>query len=245
MREKEAERDVYNAIADPNRRKLLHLLTDVEELPLHELLVHFEMGRTAVSKHLTFLKEAGLVTSRKVGRETRYRLNAIPLKEVQDWVSFYEVFWKDRIGKLNRLLEDQKMKADVSLDFHFTSSIDQVWNALTDSNTLAKWIWENDFKPVVGYKFQFRAEPNKWWNGIVDGEVLEVEEPHKLSYTWISAGETTTIIWTLRKKGDEKTHLHFEQTGFSEETKALKGAIEGAKHSWTKMAEQLGIVLEQ
>ena len=94
------------------------------------------------------------------------------------------------------------MKSDVSLDFQFTSSIEQVWNALTDSDTLAKWIWKNDFKPIVGHKFQFRAEPNEWWDGIVDSEVLEVDEPHKLSYTWVSAGESTTVTWTLKKGSD-------------------------------------------
>ena len=99
-------RDVYGAIADPTRRRLLQILADVQELPLHELIVHFEMGRTAVSKHLVILKDAGLVTSRKVGRETRYRLNAAPLKEIQDWVSFYESFWKERLTKLNKLLEE-------------------------------------------------------------------------------------------------------------------------------------------
>ena len=101
-------RDVYDAIADPTRRKLLHLLADVEELPLHEITVHFQMGRTAVSKHLAILKDADLVIARKVGRETRYRLNATPLEEIQDWVSFYEGFWKERIAKLNLLLEEKK-----------------------------------------------------------------------------------------------------------------------------------------
>lgn len=161
-------RDVYEAVADPTRRKLIQLLSDVEELPLYELTVNFEMGRTAVSKHLTILKEAGLVTSRKVGRETRYRLNAAPLKQIQDWVSYYERFWKQKLTKLNQILEEQKMTADVSLDFHYSSPIDQVWKALTDSEILAKWIWNNDFKPEVGHKFQFRAEPNEWWDGIVN-----------------------------------------------------------------------------
>jgi len=101
-------RDVYDAIADPTRRKLLRLLADSEEIPLHELTAQFQMGRTAVSKHLAILKEASLVIDRKVGRETRYRLNANPLKEIQDWVSFYEGFWKERIAKLNLLLEDKK-----------------------------------------------------------------------------------------------------------------------------------------
>lgn len=101
-------KDVYEAVANPTRRKLLHLLADGEELPLNELTVHFQMGRTAVSKHLTILRDAHLVIARKVGRETRYRLNAAPLQEIQDWVSFYEGFWKEKIAKLNILLEEEK-----------------------------------------------------------------------------------------------------------------------------------------
>ncbi|KOR82971.1 transcriptional regulator [Bacillus sp. FJAT-22058] len=107
MNEKNQERDIYVAIADPTRRKLLRLLADVEELPLNELTEHFEMGRTAVSKHLAILKEAGLVISRKVGRETRYRLNAGPLREIEDWVSFYRRFWSERILLLNQILEEE------------------------------------------------------------------------------------------------------------------------------------------
>ncbi|MDD9268182.1 ArsR/SmtB family transcription factor [Paenibacillus sp. GCM10023248] len=99
--------DVYDAVADPTRRKLLQLLANAEELPLHELLVHFEMGRTAVSKHLAILKEAHLVIDRKVGRETRYRLNAGPLQEIQDWVSFYEKFWKTNMLRLDQLLKEE------------------------------------------------------------------------------------------------------------------------------------------
>lgn len=107
MNEKNQERDIYVAIADPTRRKLLRLLADVEELPLNELTVQFEMGRTAVSKHLAILKEAGLVISRKVGRETRYRLNAGPLREIEDWLSFYRRFWSERILLLNQILEEE------------------------------------------------------------------------------------------------------------------------------------------
>lgn|SRR5690606_29092433 len=90
-------RDVFDAIADPTRRRLIHLLSDVDELPLHEITPHFPMGRTAVSKHLTILKEASLVHDRKVGRETRYKLNASPLKEVEDWVAFYRKYWNNNM----------------------------------------------------------------------------------------------------------------------------------------------------
>lgn len=108
MNDKRQARDVYVAIADPTRRKLLRMLADTEELPLHEITAHFQMGRTAVSKHLAILRDADLVIARKVGRETRYRLHAVPLQEVQDWVSFYEGFWKERMTKLHLLLEEEK-----------------------------------------------------------------------------------------------------------------------------------------
>lgn len=65
------------------------------------------MGRTGVAKHLAVLKEAGLVRGRKVGRETRYRLNAAPLREIQSWVSFYEQFWTEQVDRLKDLLEEE------------------------------------------------------------------------------------------------------------------------------------------
>lgn len=101
------QRDVYEAIADPTRRELIHLLAEEEESPLHYLTGHFSTGRTAVSKHLAVLKEAELVMDRKVGRERRYRLNPVPLKQVQDWLSHYENFWKQKAAALNRLVEEE------------------------------------------------------------------------------------------------------------------------------------------
>ncbi len=104
------QRDVFDAIADPTRRELIRLLAEAKELPLHELTAHFEMGRTAVSKHLTVLKEAGLVEDRKVGRETLFRLNASPLREIQDWVAFYSRFWTLNMMRLGQLLEEDEEK---------------------------------------------------------------------------------------------------------------------------------------
>ena len=101
-------RDVFDAIADPTRRRLIRLLAEAEEIPLHELTAQFQMGRTAVSKHLTILKEAGMVLDRKVGRETRFRLNASPLREIQDWVAFYSKFWSTNMLRLNQLLEEEE-----------------------------------------------------------------------------------------------------------------------------------------
>lgn len=102
-------RDVFEAISDPTRRELLHLLAESKETPLYQLTVHFDMGRTAVSKHLTILWEADLVKKRKAGRETRYQLNPLPLKEVKDWIAYYESFWTERMHTLHQLLEEENL----------------------------------------------------------------------------------------------------------------------------------------
>lgn len=99
-------RDVFSAIADPTRRQIMELLAVSGELPLHAMTDKFSMGRTGVAKHLAVLKEAGLVEDRKVGRESLYHLNASRLQEVRDWVSFYETFWAERVGRLKDILED-------------------------------------------------------------------------------------------------------------------------------------------
>ncbi len=108
MSENNQLRDVFEAIADPTRRRLIRLLAEAKETPLHELTTQFQMGRTAVSKHLTILKEAGLVLDRKVGRETLFRLNVAPLREIEDWIAFYSKFWSANLLRLNQLLEEEE-----------------------------------------------------------------------------------------------------------------------------------------
>ncbi|WP_085993391.1 SRPBCC family protein [Oceanobacillus senegalensis] len=121
--------------------------------------------------------------------------------------------------------------ADISLDFEFKSPIHKVWDALTNSETLAQWVMENNFKPIVGYKCQFR---NDEIDLIVDSEVLVVDEPYKLSYTWVSGPLNTIITWTLRQEGDI-TYLHLDHTGFEKEDYAFKGA----KYGWADKIEVL------
>jgi len=127
----------------------------------------------------------------------------------------------------------------LSLDFQYTTSIEKAWAALTDPNKLAQWITANDFKPVVGHRFQFRHEPNEYWDGIVDGEVLIVEEPTRLSYSWAAGDERHTVTWTLQDLGDGRVNLHLEQTGFSN----VHG-LEGARYGWKEWFGKFEQVLE-
>lgn len=126
--------------------------------------------------------------------------------------------------------------ADLSLNFQFKSPIDKVWDALTHSDTLALWVMENNFRPIVGYKCQFR---NEAIGLIVDSEVLIVNKPHKLSYTWVGGPIDTIVTWTLKQEG-ETTHLHLEHAGFE----AMNQAFNGAKYGWAMMIDGLKKVLE-
>lgn len=99
------KQDVFQAIADPTRRSLLRLL-DEGEMPVTALSGHFAMSRTAVSKHLRVLQGAGLVHERKVGRETRYRLDPEPLLELKRWLAYYERYWDNRLNALKRYVEE-------------------------------------------------------------------------------------------------------------------------------------------
>lgn len=97
--------DVFQAIADPTRRKMLRILAD-QELSITLISNHFPISRTAVSKHLRILSESKLVSVEKVGKEKRYRLQPEALLEVKDWLSFYEQFWDNKLSILKHLVEN-------------------------------------------------------------------------------------------------------------------------------------------
>ncbi|MED3761660.1 metalloregulator ArsR/SmtB family transcription factor [Peribacillus frigoritolerans] len=97
--------DVFQAIADPTRRKVLQLLAE-GDLPISEITSHFSMSRTAIAKHLHILAEAELVSGRKVGREKRFRLQPEPLAELKQWLSFYDQFWDNKLSILKHVIEN-------------------------------------------------------------------------------------------------------------------------------------------
>jgi DNA-binding transcriptional ArsR family regulator len=99
--------DVFQAIADPTRRALLSLLAE-QEMPVNMICSHFPMTRTAVSKHLKILEEAGLLTETKKGRETRYKLQPGGLKELKVWMSYYERFWDNKLAALKKFVENKE-----------------------------------------------------------------------------------------------------------------------------------------
>ena len=97
--------DVYRAISDRSRRSILDLLLG-GEMPVRDLLASFTFSQPALSKHLRILREVGLVSQRKVGREQLYRVEADGLREVAGWVGHYQRFWTNKLDGLGAYLEE-------------------------------------------------------------------------------------------------------------------------------------------
>jgi len=112
---------------------------------------------------------------------------------------------------------------------------EKIWRALTESPLIEEWLMKNDFQPVVGHRFNFRATPMPNWNGVVDGEILVVEPNSRLSYSWGSMGLKSVVTWTLTPtKGG--THVRMEQSGFGSEE---DGYYKGASYGWQKFISNL------
>jgi DNA-binding transcriptional ArsR family regulator len=100
-------RDVFQAIADPNRRAMLALLAK-QRMTLNGVAENFRISRPAVSKHIRILKECGLVIVIPQGRERYVEARFDKLDEVTDWVEQYRQIWEARFNRLDDLLEQMK-----------------------------------------------------------------------------------------------------------------------------------------
>jgi len=125
-----------------------------------------------------------------------------------------------------------------------------VWRALTEPKLLAQWLMANDIVAVVGTKFTFREQPRGDWDGIVYCEVLQVDPPHKLVYSWQGGSEIdgattplldTIVTWTLTPTPGGGTLLHLHHEGFRPEDYAFKVIGDGWRSMLT--AEKITRVL--
>jgi len=99
--------DPFQAIADPNRRQILHLLSK-NSLTINSLAENFEMSRPAVSKHIKILNEAGFITIEDIGRERYCILSQDGFDNLQQWINYYDSFWNNKLHKLKTLLNNKK-----------------------------------------------------------------------------------------------------------------------------------------
>ena len=102
-------RDVFQAIADPTRREIIHLLAQ-ESLNLNAVADRFDISRPAISKHIKILTECGLITIHPQGRERLCEARLKTLNEVSDWVSQYRKFWEGKLDSLEMYMAELQSK---------------------------------------------------------------------------------------------------------------------------------------
>jgi DNA-binding transcriptional ArsR family regulator len=102
--------DAFQAIADPSRRQILLLLSQ-EKQTINSLVDNFDISRPAVSKHIKLLQLSGFITIEDVGRERVCALNEDGFKEVQQWINFFDAFWKGKMKKLGTALNNKKQSS--------------------------------------------------------------------------------------------------------------------------------------
>lgn len=99
--------DPFNAVAEPKRRQVLEALGR-QELSVNEIVQKLGWNQPMVSKHLAVLKQVGLVSERRVGRQRMYRVNAAQLKPIYEWVAPFERYWSESFDRLDQVIEQMK-----------------------------------------------------------------------------------------------------------------------------------------
>jgi uncharacterized protein YndB with AHSA1/START domain len=186
---------IFKALADDSRRKLLDLLFQEDGQTLSALHSHLlPMSRFGCMKHLQVLEDAGLITSRKAGREKLHYLNPVPIQLVYDrWVSKYAQPFVQALSGLKNMLEDNKamtQKHTHVYEVFIRTTPELLWQALTDGEITQKYYFgsrvESSWEPGSAYRYA-SADGGT----LLDGEVLEYDPPRKLVTTFrpLFAGE--------------------------------------------------------
>jgi uncharacterized protein YndB with AHSA1/START domain/DNA-binding transcriptional ArsR family regulator len=214
---------VFRALADPTRRSLLDELYERDGQTLSGLERLLPMTRFGVMKHLKVLEQAGLVVTRKRGREKLHFLNPVPIRLVHDrWVSKYAEPWASALSELKTQLERATMDTQSSgkrpwtagptekvFEIYIKTTPERVWEAITDSETRQKYSFGvgvvSDWTP--GSRVQ--AQHPRAGIAISDGENLEVDPPRRLVQSFralwsdeIKAEGTSRVTWEIEPVGD-------------------------------------------
>src|SRR5260370_960109 len=183
--------EVFKALADPTRRRLLDALLKNDGQTLKALERRLPMTRFGVMKHLRVLEEARLVVTKRRGREKLHFLNSVPIRRVHDrWVSKYAEPWAAALSALKNTLDDNMMEKVFEIYIKITP--ERLWKAITDSEMRRKYT----FGAVVTSDWTqgSRYEGGGWGTPIFEGENLEVDPPGRLgqSFRGLGAGDDKT-----------------------------------------------------
>ena len=196
---------VFRALADPTRRSLLDELFRDDGQTLSELEGRIPMTRFGVMKHLRQLEDAGLVVTRRRGREKLHFLNPVPIRLVHDrWVSKYAEPWAAGLSGLKHRLETPMEKV---FEIYIRTTPERLWEAITDPEIRSKYTFgarvTSDWTPGS------RIEMSHPGGLLGEGEVLEVDPPRRLVQTMVALWSddvksegTSRVTWEIEPIAD-------------------------------------------
>jgi len=240
--------EVFRALADPTRRALLDELFREDGQSLRSLQGLFEMTRFGVMKHLRLLEEAGLVVTRRRGREKLHFLNPVPIRLIHDrWVSKYAEPWVSALSGLKNELEENPMEK--IYEIYIKTTPERLWQAITDPEIRAKYNFgtrqTSDWTP--GSRVEVTHPGGDGLLG--EGQNLEVDPPRRLVQSMVAlwsdeakAEGTSRVTWDIEAVGDScrltVTHDQLRE-GASEELYGGWPMILSGLKTWLETGELL------
>jgi uncharacterized protein YndB with AHSA1/START domain/DNA-binding transcriptional ArsR family regulator len=198
--------DVFRALADPTRRSLLDTLFTEDGQTLSALERRLPMTRFGVMKHLKVLEEAGLVVTKRRGREKLHFLNPVRIRLIHDrWVSKYTEPWVATLSGLKQRLEDKTMEK--VFEIYIKTTPERLWQAITDTEMRRKYsfgaVVTSDWTPGSRYEGVGGGAP------IAEGENLVVDPPRRLVQSFralwgedVKSEGTSRVTWEIEPVGD-------------------------------------------
>jgi uncharacterized protein YndB with AHSA1/START domain/DNA-binding transcriptional ArsR family regulator len=193
--------EVFRALADPTRRELLDELFRADGQTLSALEERFPMTRFGVMKHLRQLEEAGLIVTRRRGREKLHFLNPVPIRLIHDrWVSKYAEPWVAGLSEIKQKLEKPMEKV---FEIYIRTTPERLWQAIIDPEIRSKYNFgagvTSDWTPGARLEYGHPSAPGL----LGEGEVLEVDPPRKLVHTM-------TALWSDEAKSEGASRVTWE-----------------------------------
>lgn len=198
---------VFRALADPTRRSLLDELFREDGQTLGALVGRYPMTRIAVMKHLKRLEQAGLVITRRRGREKLHFLNPVPIRLIHDrWVSKYAEPWAAALSDLKHRLEHPMEKV---FEIYIRTTPERLWEAITHGEIRGKFHFGNRIQSEWTPGSRYEISNARADRLLIEGENLEVLPPHRLVQTmralWgddVQSEGTSRVTWEIEPVGD-------------------------------------------
>jgi uncharacterized protein YndB with AHSA1/START domain len=199
--------EVFKAMADPTRRSLLDELFREDGQTLTALEARLPMTRFGVMKHLRQLEEAGLIVTRRRGREKLHFLNPVPIRLVHDrWVSKYAEPWAAALSGLKNKLEVPMEKV---FEIYIKTTPERLWKAITDAELRSKYHFGTETRSDWTTGSRYEQVGSDGSQVLSEGENLEVDPPRRLVQSlravWgedVKSEGTSRVTWEIEPVGD-------------------------------------------